>query len=73
VNSSSLWLVKALVGGSLSLPLAMLYRGVYAESFPYLTTLPPDSGSAVILGSEPMKSRNNITRRGLANKRKVPS
>ena len=55
--------VKALVGGSLPLPLAMLYRGVYAESFPYLTFL----SSRKILGSEPMKSRNNIARRGLIN------
>jgi hypothetical protein len=60
--------VKALVGGSLPLPLAMLYRGVYAESFPYLTTpTMPASQNSVILGSEPMKSRNNIGRRGLAN------
>ena len=61
---SSLSQVKALVGGNLQLPLAMLYRGVYAESFPYLTTI-PSSSSSIILGSAPMKSRNNIARRGL--------
>ena len=55
--------VKALVGGNLPLPLAMLYRGVYAESFPYLTTI----SKQAVLGSEPMKSRNSIGRRGLAN------
>ena len=60
--------VKALVGGNLPLPLAMLYRGVYAESFPYLTTLSKKAiHTSTILGSEPMKSRNNIGRRGLAN------
>lgn len=64
IKPSALSKVKALVGGSLPLPLAMLYRGVYAESFPYLTTLAPSS--SLILGSAPMKSRNNITRRGLA-------
>lgn len=63
---SSLSRVKALVGGSIQLPLALLYRGVYAESFPYLTTalsLNPD-----LLGSAPMKSRNDIARRGLNDK-----
>ncbi|MGK3737457.1 MAG: energy-coupling factor transporter ATP-binding protein EcfA2 [Bacillariaceae sp.] len=64
IKPSVLSQVKALVGGNLPLPLAMLYRGVYAESFPYLTTLSPSS--SLILGSAPMKSRNNITRRGLA-------
>ena len=60
--------VKALVGGNLPLPLAMLYRGVYAESFPYLTTLSKKAiHTSTILGSEPMKIRNNIGRRGLAN------
>jgi polynucleotide 5'-kinase involved in rRNA processing len=74
-NSSSAALllssVKALVGGSLPLPLAMLYRGVYAESFPYLTNLSKKAiHTSVMLGSEPMKSRNNIGRRGLANAEK---
>jgi len=62
-SSQILSRVKALVGGNLPIPLAMLYRGVYAESFPYLTSL----SKRPILGSEPMKSRNNIGRRGLAN------
>jgi energy-coupling factor transporter ATP-binding protein EcfA2 len=64
IKPSALSQVKALAGGNLPLPLAMLYRGVYAESFPYLTALSPSS--SLILGSAPMKSRNNITRRGLA-------
>ena len=55
--------VKAIVGGNLPLPLALLYRGVYSESFSYLTSRSKEA----ILGSEPMKSRNNIGRRGLAN------
>lgn len=49
----------ALVKGALPLPLSMLYRGVFSESFPYM-----DSPSASILGSTPMKSRNNIARKG---------
>jgi polynucleotide 5'-hydroxyl-kinase GRC3/NOL9 len=69
IHESSLSQVKALVGGNLPLPLAMLYRGVYSESFPYLTTRQQDSKSSTtaILGSNPMRSRNNIVRRGLAS------
>jgi len=68
LDESSLPQVKALVGGNLPLPLAMLYRGVYSESFPYLTTIAKDlpSSSMAILGSDPMKSRNNIARRSLS-------
>lgn len=66
--SSLLSKVKALVGGSLPLPLAMLFRGICAESFPYLTTpLQVSNGDSAILGSEPMKSRNNIGRRRNSN------
>ena len=64
----SLHQVKALVGGHLPLPLAMLYRGAYGESFPYLTNTLSQEG---VLGSEPMKSRNNIARKGLTNAGKV--
>ena len=69
INGSSLSQVKAIVGGNLPLPLAMLYRGVYSESFPYLTTREQESksSSTAVLGSNPMKSRNSIVRRGLAN------
>lgn len=57
--------VKALVGGNQPLPLAMLYRGVSSESFPYLDDR--SQQHSAILGSEPMKSRNSIGRRGLEN------
>ncbi|KAL3910680.1 MAG: hypothetical protein SGILL_007598 [Bacillariaceae sp.] len=66
ISSSALPTVKALVKGNLPLPFAMLYRGVYAESFPYLTTL-NNTTSSNILGSAPMKSRNNIIRKSTAN------
>jgi polynucleotide 5'-hydroxyl-kinase GRC3/NOL9 len=60
--------VKALVKGNLELPFAMLYRGVYAESFAYLTTLSKavNGPSSTVLGSAPMKSRNNIIRKSTA-------
>jgi hypothetical protein len=73
--------VTTLVGGNIPLPLPFLFRGAYAESFPYLASTennmadassggngkdPSNSGvrNNKILGSEPMKSRNNIGRRG---------
>jgi hypothetical protein len=69
IDADSLPQVKALVGGRGTLPLAMVFRGVYSESFPYLTTLDKrlPSPSSAILGSEPMKSRNNIARRNTVN------
>eukprot|EP00535_Pseudo-nitzschia_heimii_P000078 CAMPEP_0197181458 /NCGR_PEP_ID=MMETSP1423-20130617/5734_1 /TAXON_ID=476441 /ORGANISM="Pseudo-nitzschia heimii, Strain UNC1101" /LENGTH=819 /DNA_ID=CAMNT_0042631709 /DNA_START=159 /DNA_END=2619 /DNA_ORIENTATION=- len=39
--SSLLSKVKALVGGSLPLPLAMLFRGIHSECFPYLNAQVP--------------------------------
>jgi polynucleotide 5'-hydroxyl-kinase GRC3/NOL9 len=81
VHPDQLSRVQTLVSGNLPLPLPLIFRGVYAESFPYLTTLEtitPNLTSSNgdeknntntktsfrILGSEPMKSRNNIGRRG---------
>lgn len=73
VSAESLTQTKALIGGNLPLPLPLLFRGVYAESFPYLTTLNQKKNDDVVahtsLGSEPMKSRNNIARRSTANTR----
>jgi polynucleotide 5'-hydroxyl-kinase GRC3/NOL9 len=54
--------VTALVGGNLPLPVPFVFRGVAAESFPYLSMKVVESDGA--LGTEPMKSRNNIARRG---------
>ena len=78
--------VTVMVGGNIPLPPPMVFRGVYAESFPYLMTMSSPttaigigynahrdeenkSQSHKILGSEPMKSRNNISRRGFAGTR----
>jgi len=91
--------IKVLVCGNIPLPPPMVFQGVYAESFPYLTTTtttmttgtnPTNSipiGAAThfdarsgdkrnpnlqmykILGSEPMKSRNNISRRSFVGKK----
>lgn len=74
--------VRVLVGGNIPLPSPMVFRGVHAESFPYLAmakkTTSSNSGNdegdasntnsipQKILGSEPMKSRNNIGRRSFA-------
>ena len=74
--------VTVMVCGNIPLPPPMVFRGVYAESFPYLTTMNNTSTtvgcnapsredgnktqSNKILGSEPMKSRNNISRRSFA-------
>jgi polynucleotide 5'-hydroxyl-kinase GRC3/NOL9 len=64
VQEEALSNVIGLVGGNLPLPLPLMFRGVYAESFPYLTTRAGNVYPA--LGTEPMKSRNNIGRRGIA-------
>jgi polynucleotide 5'-hydroxyl-kinase GRC3/NOL9 len=59
----------ALIGGNIPLPLPFLFRGVYSESFPYLTTIDRNKNEGEvtnnIMGAEPMKSRNNIARRSL--------
>jgi polynucleotide 5'-hydroxyl-kinase GRC3/NOL9 len=54
-----------LVGGNLPLPLSLMFRGVYAESSPYLAMPRVMDGTTKALGSDPMKSRNNIGRRSL--------
>ena len=65
-NEGDLTSITNLVGGNLPLPIPFYFRGVYAESFPYLTMpVVSDASSKVALGSEPMKSRNNIGRRSL--------
>ena len=64
VDPEQLHNVKALVGGNLQLPLQFYFRGVSAESFPYLNCSP---NNAAALGTDPMKSRNNITRRSNGN------
>jgi polynucleotide 5'-hydroxyl-kinase GRC3/NOL9 len=53
--------VTSFVGGSIALPLECVYRGIYSDSFPYLSF-----GQAVAnhgLGSEVMKSRNHSGRK----------
>ena len=86
ISTDMLPRVTGMVGGNIPLPPPMVFRGVYAESFPYLMTMSSptttngigynthrDEGnksqSHKILGSEPMKSRNNISRRGFAGTR----
>jgi hypothetical protein len=73
ISVKSLTQTKALIGGNLPLPLPLLFRGVYSESFPYLNTLnQKKDGSGVentTLGMDPMKSRNNIARRNTTNAR----
>jgi polynucleotide 5'-hydroxyl-kinase GRC3/NOL9 len=64
VDPEQLHKVKALVGGNLQLPLQFYFRGVSAESFPYMNCSP---NNAAALGTDPMKSRNNITRRSNGN------
>lgn len=61
VQPDALPQVDALIGGSIPLPLSMVFRGVYAESFPYQSM---SQYSSTALGTDPMKSRNNIGRKG---------
>ena len=53
------------IGSNLHLPVQCYFRGPHSEAFPYLQFARPDS--VPILGSDPMKSRNNIHRRGRAS------
>ena len=62
VEASALPQVDTLVGGNLPLPLSFVFRGVHAESFPYQSMA--DSTESSALGVDPMKSRNNIGRKG---------
>lgn len=59
VPLNALQQVDTLVGGSIQVPTECLYRGVHAESFPYLSC----DGVSVGIGGEYMKSRNTIMRR----------
>ncbi|KAG7369237.1 Pre-mRNA cleavage complex II protein Clp1-domain containing protein [Nitzschia inconspicua] len=68
IPESLLLNINVLVKGALPLPLAMLYRGVFSESFPYLSSSQP-----TILGSTQMKSRNNIARKNFTQNTSVPS
>ena len=66
VDEKELTNATHLVGGNLPLPLSFVFRGVYAESFPYLRFV--DTAAVKLpLGSDPMRSRNNIGRRSIAN------
>ncbi|KAL7478058.1 hypothetical protein ACHAW6_003842 [Cyclotella cf. meneghiniana] len=61
VHPNLLSSVASIVGGNISLPLECVYRGIYSDSFPYLTF-----GQVVVnpgLGSEEMKSRNHSGRK----------
>ena len=51
--------VDVIVGGSIQVPTECLYRGVSAESFPYLSC----DGLSTGIGGEFMKSRNTLMRR----------
>jgi mRNA cleavage and polyadenylation factor CLP1 P-loop len=53
------------IGSNIHLPVQCYFRGPYSESFPYISFAEYDP--VHVLGGDPMKSRNNITRRGQAN------
>ena len=59
VPMANLQCVDVIVGGSIQVPTECLYRGVHAESFPYLSC----DGLSVAVGGEFMKSRNTLMRR----------
>ncbi len=64
VDANTLQSVNAFVIGNLQLPIECLFRGRYSESFPFLSC----EGLAMgVLGADPMKSRNNIARKGFSN------
>jgi polynucleotide 5'-hydroxyl-kinase GRC3/NOL9 len=54
------------IGSNLHLPVQCYFRGPLSEAFLYqkFAVLPPTSTTVPILGSNPMKSRNTINRRG---------
>jgi polynucleotide 5'-hydroxyl-kinase GRC3/NOL9 len=55
-----------LLGTNVHLPVHCYFRGIHAEAFPYLS-FQEKNEMADILGSDPMRSRNNINRRGRIN------
>jgi polynucleotide 5'-hydroxyl-kinase GRC3/NOL9 len=64
VDGSILPQVTKLVGGHLPLPAPFLFRGFYAESFPYMT-MPKTGDTVTALGADPMKSKHTLARKGL--------
>ena len=61
VHTQLLLNVTSFVGGNIGLPLECVYRGIYSDSFPYMSF-----GQAVAnagLGAEVMKSRNHSGRK----------
>ena len=65
--------VDTLLLGNLETPKQFYFRGIEAESFPYLVFEkrnnkdPSKGGAAPILGSDPMHSRNSVGRKSLMN------
>jgi hypothetical protein len=59
VPTTLLQTVDEIVGGSIQVPTECLYRGVDAESFPYLSC----DAVSIGIGGEFMKSRNTLMRR----------
>jgi len=59
ISIDTLQSVNMLVGGSIQVPNECRYRGVQAESFPYMSC----DGVSVGVGGEFMKSRNTLMRR----------
>ena len=55
--------VLALASNTLKLPMGLIFRGVHAESSPYLES----EDHADLVGFEPIKSRNTIARKSLVN------
>ena len=78
VNESVLPQVTKLVGGQITLPAPFLFRGIFAESFLYMTmpkTGDNNDGSDIgggVLGTEPMKSKHTIGRRSLMGIQQQP-
>lgn len=52
------------LGSNVHLPLECYFRGVHSESFPYISFDVVTNKGLDILGTDPMKSRNSISRRG---------
>jgi polynucleotide 5'-hydroxyl-kinase GRC3/NOL9 len=63
VDPASLQDVSQLILGTISLPLECVSLGVWGTSFPYQTHNTATRNREII-GAEPMKSRNNILRKG---------
>lgn len=61
VEPSELQSVNLLCKGETALPLECYFRGVYAESFPYQSF--DVMSNTDILGAEPMRSRNSLSRK----------